>query len=76
MINITYIVVEIRNTVNMAISKYLKCLSISSIVIGCLLLVLTLISVIGGGLVVKNVIDPPDYARIGVWGLYVSTQGL
>ena len=56
----------------MAISKYLKCLSISSIVIGCLLLMLTLISVVCGGLVVNNIIDPPAYARVGLWGLYVS----
>ena len=60
----------------MAISKYLKCLSISSIVIGCLLLMLTLISVVCGGLVVNNIIDPPAYARVGLWGLYFAVPGV
>ncbi len=45
--------------------------SVSSMVIGCSLLVLTLISVICGGVAVSKMTRPAD-ATVGLWGLYVS----
>ena len=47
--------------------------SMGSIVIGSTLLVLTLISVISGGVVVNKLPGEADYS-VGLWGLYVSTQ--
>ena len=45
--------------------------SMGSIVIGCSLLVLILISVISGGVVVSKMTSPAAVS-IGFWGFYVS----
>jgi hypothetical protein len=50
-----------------------KSVSMGSIVIGCILLVLTLISVICGGVVTSKLTGRAGF-NIGFWGLYVSTQ--
>ena len=55
----------------MALSKGI---STGLIVTGCLLLVLTLISVICGGVVISKMKRPEGSVSIGFWGLYVSTQ--
>ena len=50
-----------------------KGVSIGSIVTGCLLLLLTLISVISGCVVMINLTEPEAGVSIGLWGFYVST---
>ena len=67
----SFIFVKIGYTLkNMAMSKGV---SIGSIVTGCLLLLLTLISVISGRVVMINLTKPNAGVSIGLWGFYVST---
>ena len=49
-----------------------KSVSMGSIVVGSLLLVLTLISVICGGVAVGKMRSSPAAATVGLWSLYVS----
>ena len=51
-----------------------KSVRMGSVVTGCLLLVLTLISVICGGIVMSKMTRPEGLVSIGFWGLYVSTH--
>jgi hypothetical protein len=48
-----------------------KSVGVGSIVIGCTLLVLTLISVISGAVAMSKLTSPAAVS-IGLWGLYVS----
>ena len=56
---------------DMAMSKSVR---MGSVVTGCLLLVLTLISVICAGIVISKMKVPEVPVSVGFWGLYVSTQ--